>query len=58
MIFNLSRGKEDLQKHLGIILLDKMLSGKGVFKSSYMKNTSQCSDCTPASLVLKSTCLM
>ncbi|MBR4634498.1 hypothetical protein IKO50_06220, partial [bacterium] len=35
-----------------------MLSGKGVFKPSYLNNTSKRSDCTPASLVLKSTCLM
>ena len=58
MIFNLSRGKEDLQKHSGILLLDKMMSGKGVFKSYYLKNTSKRSDCTPASLVIKSTYLM
>ena len=58
MFFILSRGKEDIQKHSGILLLDKMMSGNGVFKSSYLKNISKRSDCTPASLVLKSTCLM
>ena len=58
MFFSLSRGKVDLQKYSGILLLDKILSGKGIFKPSYLNNTSKRSDCTPASLVLKSTCLM
>ena len=40
MFFSLSRGKVDLQKYSGILLLDKMLSGKGVFKPSYLNNTS------------------
>ncbi len=58
MIANLIIGNKDLQKHPGLLLIDKQFGGKGIFKPSYLKDGSKRSDCTPASAIFEATCLM
>jgi hypothetical protein len=46
MIANLIIGNKDLQKHPGLLLIDKQFGGKGIFKPSYLKDGSKRSDVT------------
>ena len=58
MIANLIRGNEDLQKYTGPLLFENLLACLPIFKDSYLNDGSKRSDCTPASDVLKSICML